>query len=107
MAGTTYAQQFKLNSDGYFTSGGVDVMAFSDFYPEGHQGGVSVLMNGHRVATNGDIRMEATPGQWQPVPKQLSREVKDGSIVTTLCYPDSSRHLTGFNPMVYPDYQVT
>ena len=107
LAGTTYAQQFKLNSDGYFTSGGVDVMAFSDFYPEGHQGGVSVLMNGHRVATNGDIRMEATPGQWQPVPKQLSREVKDGSIVTTLCYPDSSRHLTGFNPMVYPEYQVT
>lgn len=105
-ATTMAAQQFKLNSDSYFTSGGVDVMAFSDFYPEGHQGGVSVLMNGHRVATNGDIRMEATPGQWQPVPKQLKREVANGSIITTLCYPDSSRHLTGFNPMVYPDYQV-
>ncbi|WP_033148342.1 glycoside hydrolase family 9 protein [Prevotella sp. P6B1] len=105
-ATTMAAQQFKLNSDSYFTSGGVDVMAFSDFYPEGHQGGVSVLMNGHRVATNGDIRMEATPGQWQPVPKQLKREVANGNIITTLCYPDSSRHLTGFNPMVYPDYQV-
>ena len=31
-------------------------MAFSDFYPEGHQGGVCVNMNGRRVATNGDIR---------------------------------------------------
>ena len=82
-------------------------MAFSDFYPEGHQGGVCVIMNGQRIATNGDIRMEATPGQWQPVPKQLSRKTEGNRIVTTLCYPDSSRHLTGFNPMVYPDYQFT
>ena len=98
------AQQFQLNSAGYFNNQGVDVMAFNDFYPEGHQGGVSVLMNGHRIATNGDIRMEATPGQWQPVPKQLSRKIEGNSIVTTLCFPDSARHLTGFNPMVYPDY---
>ena len=98
------AQQFQLNSTGYFNNQGVDVMAFNDFYPEGHQGGVSVLMNGHRVATNGDIRMEATPGQWQPVPKQLSRKVEGNKIITTLCFPDSARHMTGFNPMVYPDY---
>lgn len=100
------AQDFKLNESGYYTAGSVDVMAFSDFYPEGHQGGVSILMKDRRVASNGDIRMEATPGQWQPVPKQLKREIVGNAIETTLCYPDSSRHLTGFNPMVYPDYQV-
>lgn len=104
---TTHAQGFRLNADGYFNAGGTDVMAFSDFYPEGHQGGVSVIMNGQRIATNGDIRLEATPGQWQPVPKQLSRIIDGNRIITTLCYPDSSRHLTGFNPMVYPDYQFT
>jgi hypothetical protein len=103
---TASAQTFQLNNDGYFNAGGTDVMAFSDFYPEGHQGGVCVIMNGHRIATNGDIRLEATPGQWQPVPKQLNRCVEGGKIVTTLCYPDSSRHLTGFNPMVYPEWQV-
>ncbi len=100
------AQTFQLNSDGYFNAGGTDVMAFSDFYPEGHQGGVCVMMNGRRIATNGDIRLEATPGQWQPVPKQLNRRAEGGKIVTTLCYPDSSRHLTGFNPMVYPEWHV-
>ena len=100
------AQTFLLNEDGYFTAGGTDVMAFSDFYPEGHQGGVCIIMNGHRIATNGDLRFEATPGQWQPVPKQLSRKVEGGRITTTLCFPDSSRHMTGFNPMVYPDYHV-
>ncbi len=82
-------------------------MAFDDIYPEGHQGGVCVIMNGHRIATNGDIRMEATPGQWQPVPKQLDRKLDGNSITATLCYPDSSRHLTGFNPMIYPDYKLT
>lgn len=100
------AQQFKLNDSGYFNCEGIDVMAFSDFYPEGHQGGISLIMNGQRVATNGDIRLEATPGQWQAVPKQLSRKVNTYNIETTLCYPDSSRHLTGFNPMVYPDLQL-
>ena len=65
------AQDFHINSAGYFNKDGVDVMAFDDFYPEGHQGGISVLMNGHRIASNGDIRFDATPGQWQPVPKQL------------------------------------
>ena len=103
---TGQAQTFRLNADSYFNAGGTDVMAFSDFYPEGHQGGVCVIMNGLRIATNGDIRLEATPGQWQPIPKQLSRKAEGNRIVTTLCYPDSSRHMTGFNPMVYPDWQV-
>lgn len=82
-------------------------MSFNDFYPEGHQGGVCLIMNGNRVATNGDIRLEATPGQWQPVPKQLDRKTDhaSNSIITELCYPDSSRHMTGFNPMIYPDLQ--
>ena len=100
------AQDFRLNDSGYFNHEGVDAMAFDDFYPEGHQGGISFIMNGRRVATNGDIRFDETPGQWQPVPKKLSRTVEGQKIVTRLCYPDSSRHETGFNPMVYPDVQL-
>jgi len=69
------SQDFKLISSGYFQNKGVDVMAFDDIYPEGHQGGVSLIMHGNRVATNGDIRLEPTPGQWQPVPKQNRRDV--------------------------------
>lgn len=102
-----YAQEFVLTETGYFRNHGVDAMSFNDYYPEGHQGGVSVIMHGKRVVTNGDIRFEPTPGQWQPVPRQISREVKDGRIVTRLAYPDSSRHATGFNPMFYPDVQLT
>lgn len=103
--GGLYAQNFQLNKSGYFQDKGVDVMAFDDIYPEGHQGGVSLIMHGHRIATNGDIRLEETPGQWQPVPKQRERiaDPQTGTIKTYLSYPDSSRHMTGFNPMIYPD----
>lgn len=108
MAGTPrQAQGFKLNTSGYFQNIGVDVMAFDDIYPEGHQSGVSIIMHGHRVATNGDIRFEQTPGQWQPVPKQGKRELDEAAntITTSLSFPDTSRHLKGFNPMIYPDFQ--
>ncbi len=101
-------QGFKLNqASGYFQCLGVDVMAFDDIYPEGHQSGVSIIMHGNRVATNGDIRFEQTPGQWQPVPKQGKRELDEAAntIITSLSFPDTSKHLKGFNPMVYPDFE--
>ncbi len=102
--------KFRLNKKGqYFECGGVSVMGFSDFYPAGHQSGIGIIMNGKRVATNGDIRFEPTPGQWQPVPKQLKREVLDQNgkdvIKTRLSYPDKNAHLKGFNPIVYPDLE--
>ncbi|MDR2145543.1 MAG: hypothetical protein LBE91_03665, partial [Tannerella sp.] len=66
---SAHAQGFQLDTAaGYFQNRGVDVMAFDDIYPEGHQSGVSIIMHGNRIATNGDIRFEPTPGQWQPVP---------------------------------------
>lgn len=84
-------------------------MVFDDIYPEGHQSGVSLIMHGNRVATNGDVRFEATPGQWQPVPVQRLRNVDAGAntITTLLSFPDTSRHLTGFNPMIYPDFEFS
>jgi len=105
--GMAYAQSFQLDTiTGYFQNRGVDVMAFDDIYPEGHQSGVSIIMHGNRIATNGDIRFEPTPGQWQPVPKQRERkpDMATNTITTRLSFPDSSRHQTGFNPMIYPDF---
>ena len=102
-----YAQGFTLNNKGYFQHQGISVMVFDDVYPEGHQSGVCLIMNGNRIATNGDLRLEATPGQWQPLPRQLKRTVAGNSITTSLVYPDSSKHETGFNPIIYPDLQLS
>lgn len=96
---------FRLNDQEYFENGGVNVMAFQDIYPEGHQGGVGIIMHGMRIATNGDLRLNETPGQWQPIPKQKKRTVNiAGNIITVnLTYPDSAIDRRGFNPIIYPD----
>ena len=39
----------RLNKQEYFEMPGLNVMAFQDAYPEGHQSGVSVIQNGERV----------------------------------------------------------
>ena len=60
----------QLNELEYFEMPGTNVMVFQDIYPEGHQGGVNLIQNGVRVASNGDLRLEPTPGHkrhvWQP-----------------------------------------
>lgn len=61
--------QLQLNEKDYFSMPGLDVTIFSDIYPEGHQTGVTVIQHGLRVAANGGVRLEASPGQWSPVPK--------------------------------------
>ncbi|TFG42515.1 MAG: glycoside hydrolase, partial [Bacteroidia bacterium] len=106
-----FSQQasFVLNKLEYFERGGVNVMAFQDIYPEGHQGGVAVIMHGKRLATNGDIRLDETPGQWQPIPRQLERKVDaaGNAITVRLAYPDPAINRKGFNPVEYPDLNLT
>ncbi len=103
--GFSQTSSFVLNKQEYFEREGVNVMAFQDIYPEGHQGGVAVIMHGRRVATNGDLRLDVTPGQWQPIPKQIDRKVDltANAITVNLAYPDPAIDRKGFNPVIYPD----
>ncbi len=102
---TLSAQKLTINQDEYFEMPGLNVMVFYDIYPEGHQGAVGIIQNGTRVATNGDLRLEPTPGQWQPIPKVGEREVisENNEIRVKLTYPDENRNRKGFNPIYYPD----
>ena len=98
-----------VNDKDYFESPGLNVMVFEDIYPEGHQGGVGIIQHGVRVATNGDIRLEPTPGQWQPIPKVGKRTIdREANLISVkLWYPDSNLHRKGFNPIIYPDLRFT
>ncbi len=102
-------ETLRINTAEYFEMPGLNVMAFQDIYPDGHQGGVSIIQNGVRVATNGDLRLDPAPGQWQPMPRQDARAVERASnaIVTTLSYPDPSKNRKGFNPIDYPDLNLS
>ncbi|WPV00548.1 glycoside hydrolase family 9 protein [Mucilaginibacter sp. cycad4] len=95
----------KLNAQEYLEYKGVNVMLAHDFYPEGHQGGVGIIQNGQRVATNGDIRLEPTPGQWSPIPKVGKRVVNKttGEVSVRMEFPNPDMNRHGFNPIIYPD----
>src|ERR1043165_1766859 len=88
-----------INELEYLEMTGLNVMLAHDFYPESHQGGVGIIQNGLRVATNGDLRLEPTPGQWQPVPKVGKRVVDRAAQVISvrMQYPDAEKNRRGFN----------
>jgi hypothetical protein len=99
------ADDFKLNTQEYFERPGINVMYGQDYYPEGHQGGLSIIMHDERIASNGDVRLEPSPGQWSPIPKPGKREANAATqeIRVALAYPDAERDRKGFNPIIYPD----
>jgi hypothetical protein len=79
-----------------------------DYYPEGHQGGLSIIMHDERIASNGDVRLEPSPGQWSPIPKPGKREANAATqeIRVALSFPDAERDRKGFNPIIYPDLKL-
>src|SRR5512145_808579 len=89
---STNNEKLLINDQNYFELPGLNVMVFEDIYPEGHQGGVGFIQHGERVATNGDVRLEPTPGQFQPIPKVGKRNVdrEKNEISVELWYPDSA-----------------
>jgi hypothetical protein len=103
------ADTLALNDQEYLEMRGLDVMLAHDFYPEGHQGGVGIIQNGQRVATNGDLRLEPTPGQWQPTPvvgeRQVDRTTQEISV--RMSYPNEKNDRKGFNPISYPDLKMS
>ncbi len=99
----------KLNSQEYLEYQGVNVMLAHDFYPESHQGGVGIIQNGLRVATNGDLRLEPTPGQWQPTPKVGKRITNTArqEVSVQMSFPNEELDRKGFNPIIYPDLKFS
>ena len=102
------APNLTLNDLGYLAEPGLNVMAFSDYYPDGHQTGVTIIQHGVRVAANGDLRLEPSPGQFSPMPATGERSVDKATqtITRALSYPDPSKDRTGFNPIDYPDLKL-
>jgi endoglucanase len=103
------ANQLTLNASEYLEMRGLNVMLAHDYYPESHQGGVGIIQNGLRVATNGDLRLEPTPGQWQPTPVVGKRQIdrNTGEVSVRMTYPNESKNRKGFNPILYPDLKFS
>ncbi|MEJ2544289.1 MAG: glycoside hydrolase family 9 protein [Calditrichaceae bacterium] len=113
-----------IGEGSYFEMPGLNVLVYNNTFAEGHQSGVEIIQHGVRVATNGELRLSPSPGQWQPLPKlgvgyeargvspqgvQLEGRVvdKDNNVISLPCsYPNESRNRKGFNPIIYPDLDI-
>jgi endoglucanase len=84
----------KLNDSEYFETPGLNVLVYSNWYNENFDdskiSGIEIIHHEVRTATNGDVRLEPTPGQWDPFPNLIERKInkKDNSIEVLLNYPD-------------------
>lgn len=83
-----------LNDKDYFEKPGLNVLVFSNWYDglfsDSKTSGVELIHHGERTVTNGDVRLNATPEQWDMTPMFKERKVnrEDQSIEAFLHYPD-------------------
>src|SRR5690606_32413396 len=83
-----------LNDKDYFEKPGLNVLVFSNWYDglfsDSKTSGVELIHHGERTVTNGDVRLNATPEQWDMTPMFKERKVNhdEQTIEAFLHYPD-------------------
>ncbi len=86
--------QLRLDRSDYFEAPGVNWLIFSNvnegLFADAKISGVELIHQGIRTATNGDVRLSATPGQWDPAAQFVSRRVDKaaGVIEAVMQYPE-------------------
>ena len=82
----------QISENGYFATRGVNVLVFSNWYnglfDDSKISGIELIQRGVRTATNGDVRLNATPEQWDAIPEFVDREAdrENGIIQAKLRY---------------------
>jgi endoglucanase len=86
--------KLKMNDLGYFETRGLNILVFNNWYDsyfsDAKTSGIELIHHETRTVTNGDLRLNPTPGQWDPVPHLVNRAVDtaQGKVEVTLAYPD-------------------
>lgn len=77
-------ENLTINDLGYFEMPGLNIMVYDDYYQMGHQGGITIIQNGERVAANGDLRTLTWP---EKASKKVDRAA--GTITAQIINPDT------------------
>ncbi|MDR0976588.1 MAG: hypothetical protein LBL78_02375, partial [Prevotellaceae bacterium] len=89
----TMVNDLVLNDSNYFETRGLNYFVFTNPYDamfdDSKVSAVELIHHGIRTATNGDVRLNPTPGQWDPLPKTVKKTVdKEAKRITLdLEYP--------------------
>jgi hypothetical protein len=86
--------EMKVNAKGYLDARGVSVMlydsAFSPVFFDQKDSGMQIILHGNRIATNGSLRLLATPEQWDAIPtvKSHRADKEHERLTADLAYPE-------------------
>jgi hypothetical protein len=90
---TAGSYKLALNDSLYFEKTGFNILVFKNMYDnlfdDSKVSALEIIHHGVRTATNGDIRLNPSPGQWDPIPKFVDRKIDtlNNKIEVTLNYP--------------------
>jgi endoglucanase len=82
-----------VTTTGYLDAPGVSVMLYSSSYNpvffDEKNAGMQIILHGHRIATNGSLRLLATPEQWDVIPEIKSHQPdkQHDRLTADLSYP--------------------
>jgi hypothetical protein len=85
--------KMKVTDKGYLRGRGVSVMLYDDVYSpvffDQKDSAMQIILHGHRIATNGSVRLSPTPEQWGPIPHVLGHAADAGRdrLTANLSYP--------------------
>jgi len=85
--------KLQLNDQDYFETQGLNVLVFSNWYDglfsDSKISGIELIQHGERNATNGDLRLNATPEQWDEIPQFIERKIypEQQAIEAFMRYP--------------------
>lgn len=84
----------KVTDSGYLDAQGFSVILYqSTFHPiflDQKTTAMEMILHGNRIATNGDVRLLATPEQWDQVAQLKGKQAdkENNRLTATLSYPD-------------------
>ena len=91
-----WAGDLHLNDRDYFEAQGLSVLAYHNtihpVFRDQKLGGVEIILHGERIATDGEVRLQPTPEQWDAVPTFTSRKhgTSPDQLIASSGYPDLS-----------------
>jgi endoglucanase len=94
VCGAASGADLHLNPLDYFETQGLSVLAYQNtFHPvfrDQKLGGIEIILHGERIATDGEVRLQPTPEQWDSVPTFTSRKhgPQADQLIAFSGYPD-------------------
>jgi endoglucanase len=93
LAGFGAGLTMKVTDKGYLAAPGVSVMLYDDSYSpvffDQKDAAMQIILHGHRIATNGSVRLSPTPEQWDRIPHLDGRQAdkEHNRLTANLSYP--------------------